>query len=612
MAWARAAPAISAGPIRPPTPRTTPTRAPACRRLRSRCRANLRSWRHCIRRRATHCTSWRAAMAATSSPVRWRSTTATSIAISGSTADDHATREIHQPGGRRGRRQEHLACRLARRSGRPRHQRGADPRTRWHSHRRGDTGDRAGPGDARVGRGDRVAADVRLTRPTGARSDRPRPGRGPVGVVRPLHRCQLRLPGWWPWPAEVAHRGVGALGLRWREARPDPAARPAGGGRSRPRCRSRRSRPDRVRGGCVFRAGTRQLSRARSTRARPFPRDRCQPAARRGTAGRNPGVDGMACGVADLNAPPWHVEHWARLQSRLRRDALPHALLLCGAVGLGKRAFARGFVQGLLCTGATDGDACGCCRSCRLMDAGSHPDVVALTFGLRKDGTPRTEIVVEQIRDLSARLAMRSQLGGWQVATIDPADAMNAAAANALLKTLEEPAAQTMLILLADAPWRLPQTIRSRCQRIEFQLPASADALAWLQGEGVRDAANALAAAGGNPGLASIWAAEGALERRQEVRKDLAALAAGRGQPTEVVKRWLDSEPAQRLWFAAQAAADEIKARSAHCAGPLSSAQDVEALGHWYDAANRTRERLRGPLRADRLLLELLAQWRCA
>ena len=77
-----------------------------------------------------------------------------------------------------------------------------------------------------------------------------------------------------------------------------------------------------------------------------------------------------------------------------------------------------------------------------------------------------------------------------------------------------------------------------------------------------------------------------------------------------MVKRWLDSEPAQRLWFAAQVTADEIKARSAAGQGPLASTMDVEALGRWYDAANRTREGLRGPLRADLLLLELLAQWR--
>ena len=311
-----------------------------------------------------------------------------------------------------------------------------------------------------------------------------------------------------------------------------------------------------------------------------------------------------------MSTMSWHAEHWQRLQARRQRDALPHALLLCGQAGLGKRAFAQRFVQGLLCEQSADGDACDSCRSCLLLAAGSHPDLVALSFGLRKDGVQRSEIVVEQIRELSARLATRSQFGGWQVAMIDPADAMNAAAANALLKTLEEPSQQTMLILLADAPWRMPQTIRSRCQRIEFQLPAAAEALAWLQAEGVRDAAAALTAASGNPGLAYLWAQEGALERRLEVRKDLAALAAGRGQSTEVIKRWLDSELAQRLWFAAQATADEIKARTAGSTGPLASAMDVEALGHWYDALNRTREGLRGPLRGDLLLLELLAQWR--
>jgi DNA polymerase-3 subunit delta' len=100
------------------------------------------------------------------------------------------------------------------------------------------------------------------------------------------------------------------------------------------------------------------------------------------------------------------------------------------------------------------------------------------------------------------------------------------------------------------------------------------------------------------------------LEQRVEVRKDLAALAAGRGQTMEVVKRWLDNEPAQRLWFAAQAVADEIKARSSGAAGPVASAMDAEALDSWYQSANRTRESLRGPLRGDLLLLELLAQWR--
>lgn len=311
-----------------------------------------------------------------------------------------------------------------------------------------------------------------------------------------------------------------------------------------------------------------------------------------------------------MSPMPWHAEHWARLQARRDRGALPHALLLCGPAGLGKRDFMRRFVRGLLCEQSVDGEACGRCRSCLLLDAGTHPDLVTLSFGLRKDGVQRSDIVVDQIRDLSARLAMASQFGGWQVACIDPADAMNTAAANALLKTLEEPSANTLLLLVADAPWRMPQTIRSRCQRIEFQLPSRETALTWLQAENVKDAAAALDAAGGNPGMAKAWMEEGALVRRQEVRKDLAALAAGRGEAMDVVRRWLDNEPGQRLWFAAQAAADEARARAAGAAGPLASQLDQEALDDWYRAANQTRDALRGPLRGDLLLLELISRWR--
>ena len=311
-----------------------------------------------------------------------------------------------------------------------------------------------------------------------------------------------------------------------------------------------------------------------------------------------------------MSALPWHADAWARLQSRRTRDAMAHALLLCGAPGLGKRDFAQRFVHGLLCEAPGDGEACGRCRACLLLAAGSHPDWVTVTFGLRRDGTPRSEIVVEQIRALSARLAMNSQFGGWQVACIDPADAMNAAAANALLKTLEEPSASTLLILLADAPWRLPQTIRSRCQRVDFELPATAQALAWLRSQTVDDADAALQAAGGNPGLALAWSRDGALARRAEVREDLSALASGRGEPLSVVKRWLADEPAQRLWFAAQAAGDERKARALGADGPLGSVLDDAHLDTWYAATNRTRESLRGPLRDDLMVLELLTRWR--
>ncbi|WP_413623572.1 DNA polymerase III subunit delta' [Luteibacter sp. Lutesp34] len=307
---------------------------------------------------------------------------------------------------------------------------------------------------------------------------------------------------------------------------------------------------------------------------------------------------------------PWHEDAWSRLQARRERDALPHALLLAGPAGLGKRDFLAAFVKGLLCQHPVGGEACGTCRACQLVDAGTHPDLITLSFGLRKDGVTRSEIVVDQVRDLSQRLSMASQFGGWQVVTIDPADAMNAAAANALLKTLEEPTPSTLLVLVADQPARLPATIRSRCQRIDFLVPPRDVALEWLRAQGVADAPAALDAAGGNPGMARAWAADGALKQRGEVRHDLKALAAGRGDAMEVVKRWQAVDPARYLWFAAQAATDELRARAAGTPPPLESQLDDEALDSWYGKANRARDALRGPLRADLVLLEVLAAWR--
>lgn len=310
-----------------------------------------------------------------------------------------------------------------------------------------------------------------------------------------------------------------------------------------------------------------------------------------------------------MNAPAWHADAWAMLRARRARRAMPHALLLAGPAGLGKREFAERLVRALLCSEPVDGEACGRCRTCRLLEAGTHPDRVQISFELNTRKKRRTSIVVEQMRALSARLAMSSQLGGWQVASIDPADAMTTSAANALLKTLEEPTASSLLILVADAPWRLPATIRSRCQRVDFRLPARAEALAWLRAQGVADAGAALDAAGGNPGLACAWAGDGLLDERRQVLTDLAALAQGRADVYGVMRRWNDDNLSQRLWFAARLAADESRARAGQTQGPLASRLSDEGLGHWFERANRAREALRGPLRAELVLLDLLSHW---
>ncbi len=130
------------------------------------------------------------------------------------------------------------------------------------------------------------------------------------------------------------------------------------------------------------------------------------------------------------------------------------------------------------------------------------------------------ELTVDQLRALGQRLALSSQFGGWQIAIIDPADAMNASAANALLKTLEEPCARLRHRAVADDPSRLPATIRSRCRRIDIPLPTRAEALAWLRARKSVDAATAAATFGREPGQsgrqAEAWVADGALAVREE------------------------------------------------------------------------------------------------
>jgi DNA polymerase-3 subunit delta' len=313
---------------------------------------------------------------------------------------------------------------------------------------------------------------------------------------------------------------------------------------------------------------------------------------------------------------PWNDDAWRNLQERRRRNALPHALLLCGPAALGKREFADAFARALLCnTPRADGHACGQCRACKLFAAGSHPDMVRVDLELRDDGKPRTELTVDQMRSLSERLSLTAQFGGGQIALIDPADAMNPSASNALLKTLEEPTPGTTIVLIADHPTRLSATIRSRCQRIEFRVPADAVARSWLLAQGVdaKLASEALAAGDGNPGLALAWARSGAMKLRSEVAKDLHDLSAGLAQAYDVAQRWSRDQSDLRLRFAAALVQQQARALALTSASTrplaLTAAVELPKLALWFDQANRTRDLLRGPLRPELGLLELLAAW---
>jgi DNA polymerase-3 subunit delta' len=175
---------------------------------------------------------------------------------------------------------------------------------------------------------------------------------------------------------------------------------------------------------------------------------------------------------------PWQHKPWQSIIARWQQQKLPHALLLTGTQGLGKSAFAQQLAARLLCpTQAFTAElACGNCQSCQWLTAGSHPD-----FFLVRPEEENKAIKIEQIRELLDAIQQTVQHAQQQVVIIEPAEAMNKAAANALLKTLEEPSGQVVFLLVTHQLGALPATIRSRCQRVDFVIPPAAISLPWLQ-----------------------------------------------------------------------------------------------------------------------------------
>ena len=303
---------------------------------------------------------------------------------------------------------------------------------------------------------------------------------------------------------------------------------------------------------------------------------------------------------------PWQQHAVDQVSAALAAGRLGHGLLITGPAGIGKRAVALALARQLLCAG----EPAAAMRSAQLLDAGTHPDLHLVSFIPNKSGDKlRTEIVIEQIRQLGQQLSLTAQYGQGQVVIIDPAEAINTAAANALLKTLEEPAPGRYLWLLASEPARLPATIRSRCQKLEIRLPTQEAALAWLAGRGhpAAQAAEALAATRGHPGLADAWLAGEGWALRTQVAGELAALAAGRTSAAELAGRWSGDE---HLALRLRHAADLALARAREYG--LTTPARLPKLAAWFDAANATASLLRTTIRADLAVVELLLGWPAA
>lgn len=293
----------------------------------------------------------------------------------------------------------------------------------------------------------------------------------------------------------------------------------------------------------------------------------------------------------------WQNAQWDKLQWQVANERLPHAALLAGPGGTGKHQFAEAFVAGWLCQSSNQGHACGQCQSCRLLSAGTHPDLC-----FPRPSGKSLQLKVDDIRSLVTFCSKTAQLGERRLVWLTPASSMNLSAQNALLKTLEEPGRNTLLLLVADRPQLLLPTVRSRCQQLWFPEVALAQAMQWLLEQGVESAAAEAALAATRTPLKALELSRAAwFDRRHDVARALLSLAQGNIAITAVEKQ-LSAMPQQTLievlshWchqtlrsgFLNQQPTDEALNTMLNLARYIGS----RSLLRWYDGLQLAQQRL--------------------
>ncbi len=236
----------------------------------------------------------------------------------------------------------------------------------------------------------------------------------------------------------------------------------------------------------------------------------------------------------------WLMPVWEKLQQQVKTDRLPHAMLWVSASGIGTETLGMHFLQWLMCTARVEDQPCGTCNHCQLFQAGSHPDFHHLTLQDKSK-----DIKIEQVRALIGKLMERPYQGGKRLVLVEPADRLNRAAANAFLKTLEEPGDDTFILLLTTRPEALAATIRSRCQTVHFQAPDSRVAFEYVQSRHPDDSTiihHALDYAQNRPLTATHLIESGKLQEHSEFIAYLRAALGGKLDPVALAGQYKNSE----------------------------------------------------------------------
>lgn len=231
---------------------------------------------------------------------------------------------------------------------------------------------------------------------------------------------------------------------------------------------------------------------------------------------------------------PWHKQTWDKFTHARSHDHLPHALLISGAEGIGKLEFAKKLVKSLLCFRPVNNQYCDQCNGCKTYDSVSNPDYLELQVAEDKK-----QISVDQIRGMSKFITLSRSFDAYRVILIHPVEAMNNNAANSLLKSLEEPANNTIIILLATHLNQVLPTIKSRCQLLTIPTPSNKQALAWLQtnAPSLDNTEELLGMCFGRP-LLAFNVSEEDFNLRNELAEDLLHIMSEDESATVIAKKW--------------------------------------------------------------------------